>query len=201
MKKIGLFVLLLPFLAVAGFAQESRQDISLSVSGVFPPFISSSTNVQQTGTYGMGGLVSYRYMVTPRSALEVNYQYAQNANKFVAPFISPAYRAHTRMQEFSGAYVYNFNFRNWNPFLEAGIAGVMFSPIQDASTNNQDFKRTTSIGALYGGGIAYEISPSFDIRAEYRALVIKAPNFGLDNLKTNRYYNLNNPVIGVAYHF
>jgi outer membrane immunogenic protein len=200
MKKIGLFVLLLPFLAVSGLAQESRQDISFGVTGIFPPFVSSSTNVQQTGTNGLGGLLSYRYMVTPRSALELNYQYAQNANKYTAPFIDN-YRVHTRMQEISAAYVYNFTFRNWNPFAEAGVGGFLFSPIQDTSTTNLDFKRTTNIGALYGGGISYEISPSFDIRAEYRGIVVKTPNFGVSNLSTNRYYNINNPVIGVAYHF
>lgn len=201
MKKIGLFVLLLPFLAIAGLAQESRQDISFGVTGVFPPFVSSSTNVQQTGTYGIGGLLSYRYMLTPRSALELNYQYAQNSNKFVAPFINPYYRVHTRMQEISGAYVYNFTFRNWNPFVEAGVGGYLFSPIQDTSTTILDAKRVTNIGALYGGGISYEISPSFDIRAEYRGIIVKAPNFGVENIRTNRYYNLNNPVIGIAYHF
>lgn len=200
MKKIGLFVLLLPFLAITGFAQESRQDVSVSVSGVFPPYVSSSTNVQQKATYGMGGVVSYRYMITPRSALELNYQYAQNAYKFVAPFIDN-YRVHTRMQEISGAYVYNFNFKNWNPFVEAGIGGYIFTPIRSGSTNSQDFKQATNIGALYGAGVSYEISPSFDIRAEYRGIVIKAPNFGDDRLRTNRYFNLNNPTIGVAYHF
>jgi len=56
---------------------------------------------------------------------------------------------------------------------------------------------------LYGGGIAYEISPSFDIRAEYRGLVTKVPTFKdtLDDFTTNKWYNIYNPVIGVAYHF
>ena len=51
-------------------------------------------------------------------------------------------------------------------------------------------------------GFAYEISPSFDIRAEYRGLVTKVPTFkDTRNLDTNRWYNIYNPVIGVAYHF
>ena len=82
MKKTLLLFLLLPFLAVASQAQESRQDISLSVTGIFPLFITGN-DVQQTGTYGLGGLVSYRYMLTPRSGLEVNYQYsAECAEKY-----------------------------------------------------------------------------------------------------------------------
>jgi len=105
------------------------------------------------------------------------------------------------MQEISAAYIFNFNFRNWNPFLEAGPGGFIFSPLDDRGTQIFNPKRTTNIGFLYGGGIAYELSPSFDIRAEYRGIVVKAPNFGIANADTKRYYNINNPVIGIAYHF
>ncbi len=54
---------------------------------------------------------------------------------------------------------------------------------------------------MYGAGLAYEISPSFDIRAEYRGLVTKVPTFSDSQFTTNRWYNIYNPVIGVAYHF
>jgi outer membrane immunogenic protein len=198
MKKILLLFLLLPFLAAAGRAQESRQDVSLSVTGVFPPFIVGN-DVQQTGTYGLGGLVSYRYMLTPRSALEVNYQYTQNSQKYYTSF--QRIRVHDRMQEFSGAYVYSLNFKNFNPFVEGGPAGFIFTPLDDASTTAIDAKQSTQIGAIYGGGLAYEISPSFDVRAEYRGLLMKTPNFGLSPQKVGRFYNVYNPTIGIAYHF
>jgi outer membrane immunogenic protein len=202
MKKTLLLFLLLPFLAVASRAQESRQDVSVSVGGILPPFIVNG-GVEQTGTYGLSGLVSYRYMLTPRSAIEANYQYGQNAQKYASSI--NAIRVHDRIQEFSAAYVLNFNFKNLNPFLEAGPAGFMFSPLDDASTTTLDAKQATEVGGIYGGGIAYEISPSFDIRAEYRGQIMKTPNFGgsgvLGQLKVGRYYNISNPVIGVAYHF
>ncbi len=198
MRKVALLFVLLPFLAAAGFAQESRQDVSIGVTGIFPPYVYGNT-VHQYGRNGLGGLVSYRYMLTPRSALEANYQYGQNANSYVTSFNNV--RVHTRMQEVSFAYVYNFNFRKFNPFVEGGVGGFIFSPILSGSTT-LDAKRQTQIGALYGAGVAYEISPSFDIRAEYRGEVMKAPNFALANYKTNRWLpTLSNPVIGVAYHF
>jgi outer membrane immunogenic protein len=198
MKKSLLLFVLLPFLAVASHAQESRQDVSISVAGIFPPFITGN-DVQQRGTYGLGGLVSYRYMLTPRSGLEVNYQYAQNAQKYYTSFNNV--RVHDRMQEFSGAYVLNQTFKNWNPFLEAGPAAFLFGALDDASTTQIDVKGQTILGAMYGGGVAYELSPSFDIRAEYRGLLMKTPNFGLEPQKTGRFYNVYNPVIGIAYHF
>jgi hypothetical protein len=46
MKKVSLLFVLLPLLAVAGYAQESRQDASLSVTGIFPPYVYGNT-VQQ----------------------------------------------------------------------------------------------------------------------------------------------------------
>ena len=96
MKKAALLFVLLPLLAVAGFGQESRQDASLGVTGVFPPYVYGNT-IRQYGRYGMGGLASYRYMLTPRSAVEGNYQYAQNAYSYQASFNNT--RVHTRMQE------------------------------------------------------------------------------------------------------
>jgi opacity protein-like surface antigen len=198
MRKVALLLVLLPVLAAAGFAQESRQDVSLGVTGVFPPYVYGNT-VHETGRIGMGGLASYRYMLTPRSAVEGNYQYSQNAYSFLTSFNNT--RVHTRMQEISVAYVYNFNFRKFNPFVEAGVGGFIFAPIP-TGTLLLDAKKQTRIGALYGAGIAYEISPSFDIRAEFRGIVAKAPDFDLSNYKTNRWMpTLSNPVIGVAYHF
>jgi outer membrane immunogenic protein len=217
MKKISLLFLLLPMLATASFAQESRQDASVSGTLVLPPYVNgqgvyqsgclsptiATTTAAQSNNgrscFGPGVLASYRYMVTPRSALELNYQWAQYYTNFIANVNNV--NVHTRMQEISAAYVFNFTFRKWNPFLEAGVGAFMFSGLDDKGTEQFGPKRTTNIGALYGGGIAYELSPSFDIRAEYRGIVVKAPNFGFAPFDTKRYYNINAPAVGIAYHF
>jgi outer membrane immunogenic protein len=198
MKKSRLLFLLLPLMAAAGFAQESRQDISASGSALIPPFVAGNA-VQLHATVGFGGLVSYRYLLTPRSGLELNYQYAQEVQHYINPTNNVL--IHNRFQEISGAYVYNFTFRNFNPFLEAGPGGFIYDPIKDSKTQLQGLSRSTNVGLLYGGGIAYELSPSFDIRVEYRGIVVKTPAFNQTNLRTNRYFNINDPVIGVAYHF
>jgi opacity protein-like surface antigen len=196
MKKI--LLLLLPLITVAGFAQESRQDISVSGSALFPPYIAGN-GAQLHATVGYGTLISYRYLLTPHSGLEVNYQYAQEVQHFTTSTNNVL--VHDREQEISGAYVRSFNFRNFNPFLEAGIGGFILSPIDDQKTTFQGLTRNTNVGGLYGGGIAYELSPSFDIRVEYRGLIYKTPTFGQTNFSTGRYYNVYDPVIGVAYHF
>jgi opacity protein-like surface antigen len=190
----------LMLLASAGYAQESRQDASVSVIGVFTPEVNGNA-VKLTTTTTVGFLGSYRYMLTPRSALELNYSFAQYTSRYSTSFL-PNVRIHTRQQEVTGAYVYNFrNYRNFNPFLEAGVGGLIFTPIRDYGTTNFDTKQNTNIGALFGGGVAYELSPSWDIRVEYRGFVVKAPDFGLTNFKTNRWEVISLPALGVAYHF
>jgi opacity protein-like surface antigen len=198
MKKILLLLLLLPLTTVAGFGQESRQDISVSGSALFPPYIAGNGS-QLHANVGYGALISYRYLLTPHGGLEVNYQYAQEVQHFTTSTNNVL--VHDREQEISGAYVRSFNFRNFNPFLEAGIGGFLLSPIDDQKTTFQGLTRNTNVGGLYGGGIAYELSPSFDIRVEYRGLIYKTPTFGQTNFSTGRYYNVYDPVIGVAYHF
>ncbi|WP_035347860.1 outer membrane protein [Edaphobacter aggregans] len=198
MKKTMLLGALM-LLASAGFAQESRQDASVSVIGVFTPQVNGNA-VKLSTTSTIGFLGSYRYMLTPRSALEMNYSFAQYDSRYTTSNL-PFVRVHTRQQEISGAYVYNLNYRRFNPFLEAGVGGLIFTPIHDFGTTNLDTKSNTSIGALFGGGLAYELNPSWDIRVEYRGFLVKAPDFGIPNFKTNRWELVSIPAIGVAYHF
>jgi outer membrane immunogenic protein len=207
MKKIVLVLFLLAGFAAAGRAQESRQDISLSGIGLIPPFIASSTDVQVHSKYALGALASYRYMLTPNSALEANYGVTyQNQYRYVIGN-SLSVPIQTRTQEISGAFVRSFTYKKFNPFVEAGPAALIFLPIRNSGTGTQDAKQQTEVGVLYGGGIAYEVSPSFDIRAEYRSYITKVPTFGLgsgnttENLTTNKWFNIFVPTVGVAYHF
>jgi len=202
MKKIAIIAFLLVAGAAAGRAQESRQDISISGTALIEPFIASQTDVQVHSTYAWGALASYRFMLTPSSALEGNYGITyQNTIKFVLPQFPNGVKVNTRTEEASAAYVRQFNYKKFNPFAEAGPAAFIFLPIRNTGTESLDVKQQTSIGAIYGAGIAYEISPSFDIRAEYRGMVTKVPNFGDSTFSTNKWYNIYVPTIGAAYHF
>ncbi len=208
MKKIAFLIFLLAVGVAAGRAQESRQDISLSGIGLIEPFTASSTTVEVHSTTAYGALLSYRFMLTPTSAVEANYgiTYQNSIGYYVNP---DHYKVLTRTQEISAAYVRSFVYKNFNPFVEGGAGGFIFLPIRNSGTTSLDVKQQTQIGAIFGAGIAYEVSPSFDIRAEYRGWVTKVPTFGLtggtsaENFTTNRWYRpwISVPTIGVAYHF
>jgi len=187
MKKIAIFAFLLAVCAAAGRAQESRQDVSISGTVIIEPFRASQTDVQVSSQRAFGALASYRFMLTPSMNFVVN-----NTNH---------YKVSNRVQEISAAYVRSFNYRKLNPFVEAGPAAFIFLPVRNSGTTSLDVKQQTEIGGIFGGGVAYEISPSFDIRAEYRGWITKVPTFGDSQFTTNKWYQIYNPVIGVAYHF
>jgi outer membrane immunogenic protein len=206
MKKIAFFVCLLAVCVAAARAQESRQDISLSGSALIEPYKASSTDIQVHSTTAYGGLLSYRFMLTPTSALEMNYGLTyENKITFYGPQFPNGIAILTRNQEISGAYVRSFVFKNFNPFVEAGPSALIFLPILNSGTKTLDAHQQTEIGAMYGAGIAYEVSPSFDVRVEYRGLVSKVPTFGVGtsgyNFTTNEWWNMSEPLVGVAYHF
>jgi opacity protein-like surface antigen len=200
MKKMMLLGALFVCAAAVGRAQESRQDVSMSFIGVYAPDVYGGVVHPMTSTKTGGVLASYRYDLTPRSQLELNYSFAQNSIKYNS-ISFPQGEVHARQQEITGAYIYTRSYHNYNPFLEAGVGGYIFTPILDNGTHQLDAKQNTNIGALFGGGLAYEISPSFDVRVGYRGFLLKAPDFGEASFKTNKYYVLMTPSIGIAYHF
>jgi opacity protein-like surface antigen len=206
MKKIAFLAALLAACVAVGRAQESRQDVSLSGFGLIEPFIASTTTVQVNSNPAYGALASYRFMLTPSTALEANYgiTYQNSISYYSLSFSSssPSYKVLTRTQEISGAFVKSFVLKNWNPFVEAGPAGIIYLPIVNSGTTNIDSKQQTAVGGLFGAGFAYEISPSFDIRAEYRGLLTKVPSLVTEpNVATNRWWLISEPTVGVAYHF
>ena len=201
MKKMMLLGALLAGVATVGHAQESRQDISVSAYGLFAPEVHGLGSVTKANSW-LGFLGSYRYDVTPRSQLELNYSFTQTSFNFTPPGRATVF-VHSRNEEITGAYVYTRTYKNYNPFVEVGVGGMIFTPIRDFGTSQLDTRQNTNIGALFGAGIAYELSPSFDIRVQYRGFLVKAPDFGdaNDGYKTNRYEVMSLPSVGVAYHF
>lgn len=206
MKKVLLSLCLLPLLASMAFAQDEgvRQDINLSFMGVIQPYVSSTgaVPVKQTSTLGDGLYLGYRYLITPSNGVEANYSYTHFTNKFVNS--SASARVHTGLQEATFALVHTFFYKRFNPFLEAGGGLLFFTPIAEGTTSlDTEYKTVPTF--LFGGGIAYELSPSWDLRVQYRAQVFKPTDFGLVNspnkFTIDRRYIMSQPAIGFAYHF
>lgn len=205
MKKLFFTLCFLPLLAGIGLAQQEgmRQDINLSAMGVIQPYVSGGTNnVQQKSTLGKGLYLGYRYQLTPNGAVEANYSYSHFTNKFTR-YAGGSFgnaRVYTGMQEATFAYVRTFPFKRFNPFLEGGVGLLFFTPI-GTKTTSYDTEETYVPTALLGGGIAYQLSPSWDLRVQYRGMIFNTTDFGLSRFATDRKYIVSLPAIGFAYHF
>ncbi len=171
MKKIALIVILLAACVAAARAQESRMDVSLSGTVLIEHYVQSPTDTDVSANRALGALASYRFMLTPSSAVEANYGVTYRNNIHYVISNTNHYLVPTRTQEATFAYVRSFTYRKFNPFVEAGAGGLIFLPIRDSELTTLDAQQQTEISGLFGGGFAYEISPSFDIRAEYRGLI------------------------------
>src|ERR1035438_9336128 len=114
MKKIVFFAFLLTVCVAAGRAQESRQDISLSGTALVEPFIAGANDTLVHSNRAFGALLSYRFMMTPSSAVEANYgmTYENKINYKIGN--TNHYQVLTRTQEVSFQYVRSFNFRKYN---------------------------------------------------------------------------------------
>ncbi len=199
MKKLFFLLCLLPLLATYSFAQESRQDVSISAIGTYQPTVNGN-GYTQSSTLGKGGLVGYRFMLTPSSAIEGNYQYSRFDMKYKGSGPLSA-RFDVSFQEVSAAYVHSFVYKKFNPFVEVGGGLLMFHPLDSTGTTLNFGAKTKAFAGLFGGGIAYELSPSWDLRVQYRGLFFKSVDLGVPQFATNRYYVMQQPAIGVAYHF
>ena len=204
MKKLLFLLCLLPLLTGIGRAQDqgARQDINISFMGVIQPYVSGSASpfIKQNSTLGAGLYLGYRYLLTPNGAVEANYSYSHFTNKFTSGFLNQNARIHTGLQEGTFAYVRTFNFKRFNPFIEGGGGVLIFTPIA-AKTTSLDTEETEELSILFGGGIAYELSPSFDLRVQYRGQIFNTTNFDLAQFPLSRRYIVSMPAVGFAYHF
>ena len=195
-------------LARIGTAQQegARQDVNLSFMGDIQPYVSSKTTpvVQQKSTLGAGLYLGYRYLLTPNGAVEANYSYSHFTNKFTSQGMGENARVYTGLQEATAAYVRSFTFKRFNPFIEGGGGILFFTPI-GTKTTAYDTEQTHELTVLFGGGIAYELSPSWDLRVQYRGQIFNSTNFGLSHapfdFSVGRRYIMSQPAIGFAYHF
>lgn len=200
MKKLFFLICLLPLLATAAHAQEARQDVSLSFMGTIQPYVNGGTNnVTFKATLGAGLLLSYRYQLTPNGALEANYSYSRYTDKFKTSFANA--RVLTSVQEATFGYVRTIPFKKFNPFIEGGGGILFYSPLGGIKTTSYDTQQVESLIPFFGGGVAYELSPSWDLRMAYRGYVAHPETFALKQFDTGRTYIVSQPSIGFAYHF
>ena len=198
-RKGILSVVAISLLTAAAVAQESRSEISVQGTGFYTKD-STGQGTRQQATDTGGFLVGYRYNLNRWLAAETNYGFARNTQQYSVPLGFAEIQSN--VHQFTGELVVKLPspvLFKINPYLLAGGGALVFSPTDNNLVAGAD---TQGKGAfLYGGGADLPISRHFSLRAEYRGLVYKSPDFGLRSLNTDAVTHTAQPSAGIVFRF
>lgn len=200
-KMSGLVSAAVLLLSLSALAQESRSEVSVQGTGLFTKDTSGQGNTQRATNAG-GLLVGYRYHFTRWLAAEGNYGYGRNTQQFFTG--DGLSRIQSNVHQVAGGFVVSLpvaaRFRV-HPYVLAEGGALIFDPTGN-SFGSEDGAQKQTVGLFtYGGGADFPIMNHISLRAEYRGLVYKAPDFGLASLNTNSWTHAVQPSAGIVFRF
>ena len=191
------FVILL---ALGAPAQESRSEISLQGTGFFTRDTSGQGISRTTSNTG-GFQVGYRYSINRWLAVEGNYGYDRNTQRYFGGFGESGVQAN--VHAVTGDLVVKLPLRvgGISTYALAGGGGLIFDPTGNFGGSVPGVTTQGKGAFLYGAGADYAFTRHLSLRAEYRGFVYKDPDFGLRALNTNSWTHTAQPSAGIVFHF
>lgn len=202
-RKAGILIGTIFFLlTLAMSAQESRQEVSLQGTGFFTSSASGNGTSYDTTQTG-GFLGTYRYHINHWISAEAAYGYDSNTQKYLY-LSSSSFRIQSGIHQFTGSFVVNLPSSpksKLNPYFLAGGGALLFEPTGNEFNSVSGAQSQTKGAFVYGGGVNYSIHRGISLRAEYRGLVYKTPDFGFGALMTNAVAHTAVPSLGLSFRF
>jgi outer membrane immunogenic protein len=194
----GLAVLLV--VTSAALAQEERHEVSIQGTGFFTRD-TDSNGISRTNTNSGGLLAGYRYRINKWVAAEGDYGFTRNTQLFSAGVGSG--RIQSDVHAITGDVVVNLPLQigKLSPYVLGGGGALAFRPTQNVGGFVPGASPQTQGAFLYGVGADYALSHRFALRAEYRGLVYKAPDFSLPGLNSDSWTHTAQPSAGVVFRF
>jgi outer membrane immunogenic protein len=186
-------------LGTSAFAQvEQPSQISIQGTGLVGKSTNGNASTYDTTKSG-GFLLGYSYQFSPWAGVEGNYGYTRNTQNFSAPSGTSSLQAN--VHEVTGSFVAHIpsSVHGVRPYALAGGGALVFDPTTKyfvAGSQSQ-----TRGAFVYGAGVNFDVAHNFGIRAEYRGLVYKTPDFTIGSLNLNKFTHLAQPSVGFFYRF
>jgi opacity protein-like surface antigen len=200
-KVIGAAILAILVTASGAMAQEGHwQEIGVQGAGFFTKD-SSGNGINQHATDTGGFLLSYRYHFNRWLAADASYGYARNTQEnFIS---SGSMSVQANIHEATGALVVTGPRRvlRLHPYGLAGAGALVFDPTGNLGGFVAGAQSQAKAAFVYGGGVDYDLSKHFTLRAEYRGFVYERPGFGLDALHSGATAHTAQPSAGVVFRF
>lgn len=169
-----------------------NSQISLSAFGQFTSD-ASGNGITDTTTNSVGGQAAFRHSYRWYLGYEGSYTYTRFSEFYSGQPFSIQHNTH----DFGGAYLVSAptSFFGLRPFASLGVSALVFSP----TLNGGQHAAWQGHPALnYSVGVNYALLTShFGVRAQYRGLYYKAPDFGNPAFTTNASRTTSEPMIGL----
>jgi opacity protein-like surface antigen len=199
MKRIVIGVAIFFAAASLARAQEVRNEISVQGSGFFT-HESDKSGITRTATNSGGVLAGYRYRINRWVSAEANYGYTRNTQNFGGLATG---RIQNDVHAVTGDLVVNLPLAigRFSPYVLAGGGSLTFRPTDFARSVAPGLDTQTQGAFLYGVGTDYGLSRHLALRAEYRGLVYKSPDFSLSALDNDTWTHTAQPSAGIVFRF
>jgi opacity protein-like surface antigen len=191
------FVILITLSATA---QESRSDISLQGTGFFTSDTSGQGISRTTSDTG-GFMVGYRYHINRWLAAEGDYGFDRLTQRYFGSFGESRVRADVHTVTADLVVNLPLRIRRISTYALAGGGGLTFRPTGNNGGSVLGAGTQGRGAFLYGAGANYALTQHFSLRAEYRGLVYKNPDFGLGALNTDSWTHAAQPSAGIVFRF
>jgi outer membrane immunogenic protein len=191
-------------LAFGAASAQDRIDLSVSGSAVFSKSVSGTSSGVTLSPRDSGAIFgTARYHFNHLNAVEMNIGHTVNSQIFERP--PDIFKVRTTVTEFSADYVVTpFQRKKLEPFLFAGAGALRWYPEnQYINGNSSQFGASTqtSLAFLYGGGADYRLWRHLWLRAQYRGLIFRAPDFGISDFFISAKGHMAEPSLGIAVKF
>jgi outer membrane immunogenic protein len=187
-------------LTIGAWAQEMRNEVSVQGTGFFTKD-SSGNGISRTTTDTGGFQVGYRYRINRWLSAEGDYGFDRNTQRYIS--VTEESRAQADVHAVTADAVVNLPLKvsKFSPYVLAGGGGLIFHPTGNGGGSIAGADTQGKGAFLYGGGADYFVTRHVSLRAEYRGFVYKDPDFGVRNLKTDRWTHIAQPSAGIVYRF
>jgi opacity protein-like surface antigen len=185
--------------STAAMAQiENRSQVTVQGTALIGKDTTAGATTHDSTKSG-GLLVGYSYQFNSWAGAEGNYGYTRNSQNYLGSIGQSSIQSN--IHELTGSFVAHIplHIANVRPYGLAGAGALIFDPTDAFRVNGVD--RVTKATFVYGGGVNFDLTHNFGVRAEYRGLVFKVPDFTVNSLDLDKVTHLAQPSVGFFFRF
>lgn len=184
--------------------QLDRVDVAVGGAAVFSKGVSGTNYLAQPvaldASTTLGAVVQLRYTKSPLLGAEFTYSYARFTENFTgSPFGGDAdtptpFGVQTNASEYTLGYVAHLpSLLGFQPFAGAGAGATAFTP---TPMGGQGLPERARASYYYDIGVDDQLTHFIGIRAQFRQVFYKAPDFGQNYLAINQQTITSEPTVG-----